>query len=231
VSQNNLTMVATDRYRVAVRAIDWDSGTNVIDETLTALGAAHAAKSKQDIRTQQRLVAITNTSDRELSRLPLLRSQDGDFTSDKGQLPTREARLFPETVDNYAVINTAGLIGRCGGYPRARAGGAAIPASRSTASPWEAIGWSRPGPPRNPDRRAHLSGEIPSRVSQEARLPPGRPGRGALQFGCGSRSPKRENPNKPGQCITSRSSRINPGADNYKYLCSLSPPDGSEPAC
>ncbi|XPP27038.1 MAG: DNA polymerase III subunit beta [Leucobacter sp.] len=108
VTENSLTLTATDRYRVATRRIDWehrDSG-----ETLTALVPAkvviEVGKTFAASGTVQ--VSIVKDGDRELIA----------FTGDnktvtslliKGNYPP-VGRLFPEQLDNYAVVGTAELI-------------------------------------------------------------------------------------------------------------------------
>jgi DNA polymerase-3 subunit beta len=110
VSENSLTMVATDRYRVAVRAVDWDAGDSASTETLTALVPARTLQEigKTFGHSGTISVAITNTDDRELIAF---RADRKTVTSllIKGNFPPVK-RLFPENVDNYAVINTAELI-------------------------------------------------------------------------------------------------------------------------
>jgi len=100
VSESRLTMVATDRYRVAVRAIDWDSGDATSTETLTALVPARTLQEigKTFGHSGTISVAITNTDDRELIAF---RADRKTVTSllIKGNFPPVK-RLFPETVDN-----------------------------------------------------------------------------------------------------------------------------------
>lgn len=109
VGENNLSLVATDRYRVAVREIDWDSGTSsaagttalVPARTLSEIGKtfAHAPTVK---------VSISVGDDRELISFA---AADKAVTSLllKGNYPPVK-RLFPETVEDFAVLNTADLV-------------------------------------------------------------------------------------------------------------------------
>ena len=107
--ENSLSLVATDRYRVAVREIDWDSG-DIASSTVTALVPARTLPEigKTFGHCGTISVAITSGDDRELIAF----SADKKTVTSlliKGNFPPVK-RLFPETVDNYAVINTADLI-------------------------------------------------------------------------------------------------------------------------
>lgn len=108
VTENSVSMVATDRYRVAVREIDWESsaGTESVSALVPARTLLEIGKTLGHSGTIS--VSITSKDDRELIA----------FTSDrktvtslliKGNFPPVK-RLFPQEVDNYAVINTADLI-------------------------------------------------------------------------------------------------------------------------
>lgn len=108
ISGNSLSLVATDRYRVAIRDIPWESTSGV--EDLTALVPARTMQEigKTFGHSGNISISITNKDDRELIA----------FTADnktvtslliKGNFPPVK-RLFPEVVENYAVINTANLI-------------------------------------------------------------------------------------------------------------------------
>lgn len=108
VTENSLTLTATDRYRVATRRIDWEQRES--GEALTALVPAkvvvEVGKTFASAGTVQ--VSIVKDGERELIA----------FTGDnktvtslliKGNYPP-VGRLFPENVDNYAVVGTAELI-------------------------------------------------------------------------------------------------------------------------
>ena len=111
VRENSLGLVATDRYRVAVREIEWDAGTVAGDsEAVTALVPARTLQEvgKTFGHSGTISVAITSRDDRELIAF----SADKKTVTSlliKGNFPPVR-RLFPETVDNYAVMNTADLI-------------------------------------------------------------------------------------------------------------------------
>jgi len=108
ITGNSLSLVATDRYRVAIRDIPWESTGTVAD--MTALVPARTIQEigKTFGHSGNISISITNKDDRELIA----------FTADnktvtslliKGNFPPVK-RLFPEKVENYAVINTADLI-------------------------------------------------------------------------------------------------------------------------
>ncbi|MGK0741181.1 DNA polymerase III subunit beta [Leucobacter sp. Z1108] len=108
IADNALTLTATDRYRVATRRIDWQPLGG--DPTLTALVPAkvviEVGKMFGGDGTVE--VAIVKDSDRELVAFT-----GGNKTVTslliKGNYPP-VGRLFPESIENYAVLNTAELV-------------------------------------------------------------------------------------------------------------------------
>lgn len=108
ISGNSLSLVATDRYRVAIRDIPWEAtgGTDV----QTALVPARTIQEigKTFGHSGNISIAITNKDDRELIAF----SADNKTVTSlliKGNFPPVK-RLFPEKVENFAVVNTADLI-------------------------------------------------------------------------------------------------------------------------
>ncbi|MBT1595636.1 DNA polymerase III subunit beta [Curtobacterium flaccumfaciens] len=109
VGDNDLSLIATDRYRVAVRTIAWDSGRVGSDplhalvpaRTLQEVGRTFGSASTVS-------VSISGNSDRELIAF---HADDKTVTSllIRGNYPPVR-RLFPETVNDHAVINTAELV-------------------------------------------------------------------------------------------------------------------------
>ena len=216
VSESRLTMVATDRYRVAVRAIDWDSGDATSTEILTALVPARTLQEigKTFGHSGTISVAITNTDDRELIAF---RADRKTVTSllIKGNFPPVK-RLFPETVDNYAVINTAELIEAVRRVSLVLEREAALRFTFTIDGvTLEAIGSEQAQASESID--AHLNGGDTVVSLKPAFL---LDGLGAVHSEFVRISfTKTENPNKPGPVlITSQSSKDQPGADNYKYL-------------
>ncbi|MDY7542161.1 MULTISPECIES: DNA polymerase III subunit beta [unclassified Cryobacterium] len=216
ISENSLSLVATDRYRVAVREIDWDPGTMVGADSITALVPARTLQEvgKTFGHSGTISVAITNTDDRELIA----------FTADKktvtsllikGNYPPVR-RLFPDQVDNYAVMNTAELIEATRRVALVLEREAALRFSFTTEGlTLEAVGSEQAQAKESVD--AILSG-VETVVSLKPQFL--LDGLTAVHSEFVRISfTKTENPNKPGPVlITSQSSRDQPGADSYKYL-------------
>ena len=215
VSENSLSLVATDRYRVAVREISWDSGNSGV-ESATALVPARTLTEigKTFGHSGTISVAITSTDDRELIAFQADRKTVTSLLI-KGNFPPVK-RLFPETVDNYAVINTAELIEAVRRVSLVLEREAALRFTFSIEGvTLEAIGSEQAQASESID--AFLTG-TDTVVSLKPQF---------LLDGLGSvhsefvriSFTKTENPNKPGPVlITSQSSKDQPGADNYKYL-------------
>lgn len=108
VGENSLTLTATDRYRVATRAIDWESAGAA--ESLTALVPSKIVTEvgKTFANDGQVQIAIVKDGEREL-----IAFSGGNKTVTslliKGNYPP-VGRLFPTSIDNYAVMNTAELV-------------------------------------------------------------------------------------------------------------------------
>jgi DNA polymerase-3 subunit beta len=215
VSENTLSLVATDRYRVAVRNIDWDSG----DAGVTTASALVPAKTLQEIgktfgNAGTISVSITNTDDRELIAF---RADKKTVTSllIKGNFPPVK-RLFPESVDNYAVINTAELIESTRRVSLVLEREAALRFSFTIDGvTLEAIG----------SEQAQASESIDALLTGSDTVVSLKPqflldGLSAVHSEYVRISfTKTDNPNKPGPVlITSQSSKDQPGTDDYKYL-------------
>ncbi|TFV98272.1 DNA polymerase III subunit beta [Leifsonia flava] len=216
VSENSLGLVATDRYRVAVREIDWDGGSTATAETITALVPARTLQEvgKTFGHSGTISVSITSKDERELIA----------FTADKktvtsllikGNFPPVR-RLFPETVENYAVMNTADLIEATRRVSLVLEREAAL---RFSFTPdgvtLEAIGSEQAQASETID--AVLTG-VETVVSLKPQFL--LDGLGAVHSEFVRISfTKTENPNKPGPVlITSQTSRDQAGADSYRYL-------------
>ena len=108
ITENSLTLTATDRYRVATRGIDWENRGG--QESLSALVPSKIVTEvgKTFAHDGQVQVAIVKDGEREL-----IAFTGGSKTVTslliKGNYPP-VGRLFPTAVDNYAVINTAELV-------------------------------------------------------------------------------------------------------------------------
>jgi DNA polymerase-3 subunit beta len=104
---DRLSLVATDRYRVAIRAIGWHS------EGAEARTALVPARTLQEVgrtfgSTGDVTISITRGEDRELIAFSAERRTVTSLLI-KGNFPPVR-RLFPETVENYAVVGTAELV-------------------------------------------------------------------------------------------------------------------------
>lgn len=108
VGENTLTLTATDRFRVATRGIAWEdrestSGISALvpSKIVTEVGKTFA--NDGEVR-----ISIIKDSDREL-----IAFSGGNKTVTslliKGNYPP-VGRLFPETVENYAVVSTSELV-------------------------------------------------------------------------------------------------------------------------
>ncbi len=215
VGDNSLSLVATDRYRVAVRAIGWD-GSGDAREGLTALVPARTLQEigKTFGHSGTISVSITSTDDRELIAF---RADRKTVTSllIKGNFPPVK-RLFPDTVENYAVINTAELIEAVRRVSLVLEREAALRFTfTADGVTLEAIG----------SEQAQASEAIDAILSGGDTVVSLKPqflldGLGAVHSEFVRISfTKTDNPNKPGPVlITSQSSKDQAGADDYRYL-------------
>lgn len=110
VSNNRLGLVATDRYRVAVREIDWDGGSIDAGDGLTALIPARTLQEvgKTFSHSGNITVSLSTNEDKELISFSADRKTVTSLLI-KGSFPPVR-RLFPQNVDNFAVMNKADLI-------------------------------------------------------------------------------------------------------------------------
>lgn len=108
ISENSLTLTATDRYRVATRGIDWEHAGDqdslsalVPSKIVTEVGKTFSGDGQVNVSIikdgERELIAFTGGTKTVTSLLI------------KGNYPP-VGRLFPESVDNYAVVNTAELV-------------------------------------------------------------------------------------------------------------------------
>ena len=216
VRANNLSLVATDRYRVAVREIQWDGGGVASEDSVTALVPARTLQEvgKTFGHSGTISVAITSRDDRELIAFSADRKTVTSLLI-KGNFPPVR-RLFPETVDNYAVMNTADLIEATRRVALVLEREAALRYSfTADGLTLEAIG----------SEQAQASETIDAILTGDDTVVSLKPqflldGLGAVHSEFVRISfTKTENPNKPGPVlITSQTSREQAGADTYRYL-------------
>ena len=109
VSGTGLSLVATDRYRVALREIPWDGGGTASDESTTALVPARTLTEvgKTFAHGGDISIAFSGSGDREIIAFT---AGNKTVTSllIKGNFPPVR-RLFPEATEHHAVVNTAEL--------------------------------------------------------------------------------------------------------------------------
>ncbi|WP_457099787.1 DNA polymerase III subunit beta [Microbacterium sp. P5_E9] len=109
VSGTQLSLVATDRYRVALREIPWDGGATASDEATTALVPARTLTEVGKTFSHGGNISITfsGSGDREIIAFT---AGNKTVTSllIKGNFPPVR-RLFPEQTEHHAVVNTAEL--------------------------------------------------------------------------------------------------------------------------
>ena len=216
VTENSLSLVATDRYRVAVREIDWDPGSNTAAGTITALVPARTLQEvgKTFGHSGTISVSITNSDDRELIAFTANKKTVTSLLI-KGNFPPVR-RLFPTAVDNYVVMNTADLIEATRRVQLVLEREAALRFTFATDGvTLEAVG----------SEQAQASETIDAILSGTETVVSLKPqflldGLSAVHSEFVRISfTKTENPNKPGPVlITSQTSREQAGADSYKYL-------------
>lgn len=215
VTETTISLVATDRYRVAVREIPWNGSSSGIDSATALVPARTLAEiGKTFGHSGQVSIAISSSDDRELIAF---QADSKTVTSllIKGNFPPVK-RLFPETVENFAVMNTAELVDAVRRVSLVLEREAALRFSFSIDGlTLEAIGSEQAQASETID--AFLTGDD-TVVSLKPQF---------LLDGLTSvhsefvriSFTKTDNPNKPGPVlITSQSSKDQPGADNYRYL-------------
>jgi DNA polymerase III subunit beta len=215
IADNRLSLVATDRYRVAVREIDWDGSDGGTD----AATALVPARTLQEIgktlgHSGTISVSIASKDDRELIAFTAEKKTVTSLLI-KGNFPPVK-RLFPDTVENYAVINTGELMEAVRRVSLVLEREAALRFTfNSDGLKLEAIG----------SEQAQASEAIDALLTGEDTVVSLKPqflldGLTAVHSEFVRISfTKTENPNKPGPVlITSQTSKEQAGSDNYRYL-------------
>ncbi len=103
VSGTQLSLVATDRYRVALSDIDWDGGQDAAQALVPARTLQEVGKTFS--HSGEISIAFSGAGDREIIAFT---SGNRTVTSllIKGNFPPVR-RLFPDQTEHYAVVNTA----------------------------------------------------------------------------------------------------------------------------
>lgn len=106
VAGDNLSLVATDRYRVSLRDVPWDGESVETTALVPARTLVEVGKTFGQAGNIQ--IAFSGAGDREIIAFT---SGNKTVTSllIKGNFPPVR-RLFPEQTDHYAVVNTTDLI-------------------------------------------------------------------------------------------------------------------------
>jgi DNA polymerase-3 subunit beta len=216
VGENSLSLVATDRYRVAIQEIQWDSAGAKNADQVTALVPARTLMEigKTFGHGSTISVSITNTDDRELIAFSAEKKTVTSLLI-KGNFPPVR-RLFPDTVDNYAVVNTADLMEAVRRVSLVLEREAALRFTFTIDGvTLEAIGSEQAQASETIDGHLHGEDTVVSLKPQFLL-----DGLGAVHSEFVRISfTKTDNPNNPGPVlITSQSSKDQPGADHYRYL-------------
>lgn len=107
-NENELTLIATDRYRVSVKSIEWDGGE--AGDDLQALVPARTLAEVGRMFGSAETVEITMSDSQDRQQIAFTA---GDKTVTtlliKGNYPPVR-RLFPAETPHYAVVNTGELI-------------------------------------------------------------------------------------------------------------------------
>ncbi|MFT4122991.1 MAG: DNA polymerase III subunit beta [Microbacteriaceae bacterium] len=215
VADGAISFIATDRYRVAVREIAWSAAADAPDAATALIPARTLVEvGKTFGHAGDVSVSITANEDREL-----IAFSAGDKTVTslliKGNFPPVR-RLFPESVENYAVLNTAELVEAVRRVALVLEREAALRFTFGTDGlTLEAIGSEQAQASESID--AFLTGADTVVSLKPAFL---LDGLGAVHSEFVRISfTTTEQPNKPGPVlITSQSSKDQPGTDNYRYL-------------
>jgi DNA polymerase-3 subunit beta len=107
-TKDNISLVATDRYRVAIQDIAWK--TSAQDQDKTALIPAKTLQEIAKTFSNQGEIAISiNPSDEK--DLIAFKANNRSVTSRliKGNFPAVKT-LFPEKIENFAIVNTHDLL-------------------------------------------------------------------------------------------------------------------------
>lgn len=214
VSERTLTLTATDRYRVATRSLDWeDRGTG---EELTALVPSKIVTEVGKTFSSDGEVRITIIKDGERE---LIAFTGGNKTVTslliKGNYPP-VGRLFPDSIENYAVVNTGDLVEAVGRVGLVLEREAALRFSFSEGSVMlEAAGTESAQAVENVD--VHLVGdEIVVSLKPQFLLDGLRSTRSEFTRVAFTRT---DNPGKPGPVlITSQRSKEDADEASFRYL-------------
>lgn len=213
VGESTLGLVATDRYRVAIRALPWHgedgSGLTALVPARTLQEVGRTFGGSGDVA-----VSITRGDDRELIAFIADRRTVTSLLI-KGNFPPVR-RLFPENVENHAVMGTAELIEATRRVQLVLEREAALRYSfTADGLALEALG----------SEQAQASEQIDAVVTGDDTVVSLKP-QFLLDGLAGVKTDfvrlaftKTENPNKPGPVlVTAQKSRDDAGTDDFRYL-------------
>lgn len=214
IAEHRLNLIATDRYRVAIRGIPWEAAEGTVSTTALVPARTLQEVGKTFSGASTISISITGSEDRELIAF----SADKKTVTSlliKGNFPP-VGRLFPETTENYAVMNTAELVEATRRVQLVLEREAALRYSFDLDGvTLEAIG----------SEQAQASENIEALLTGTDTVVSLKPqflldGLGAVHSEFVRIAfTKTENPNKPGPVlITSQSSKDSAGSDDYRYL-------------
>ncbi len=214
IAEHRLNLIATDRYRVAIRGIPWEAAEGTVSTTALVPARTLQEVGKTFSGASTISISITGSEDRELIAF----SADKKTVTSlliKGNFPP-VGRLFPETTENYAVMNTAELVEATRRVQLVLEREAALRYSFDLEGvTLEAIG----------SEQAQASENIEALLTGTDTVVSLKPqflldGLGAVHSEFVRIAfTKTENPNKPGPVlITSQSSKDSAGSDDYRYL-------------
>lgn len=108
VSGTTISLVATDRYRVALRELAWDGGDAAPDASALVPARLLQEIGKNFSHAGEIKISLPGSGDREIVAFS---AGDRTVTSlmVKGNFPPVR-RLFPSQTDHYAVVNTGELV-------------------------------------------------------------------------------------------------------------------------
>ncbi len=214
IAEHRLNLIATDRYRVAILGIPWEAAEGTVSTTALVPARTLQEVGKTFSGASTISISITGSEDRELIAF----SADKKTVTSlliKGNFPP-VGRLFPETTENYAVMNTAELVEATRRVQLVLEREAALRYSFDLEGvTLEAIG----------SEQAQASENIEALLTGTDTVVSLKPqflldGLGAVHSEFVRIAfTKTENPNKPGPVlITSQSSKDSAGSDDYRYL-------------
>ena len=212
VSENTLSLVATDRYRVSLRDVPWDGESAEQSALVPARTLQEVGKTFGHAGTIQ--ISFSGAGDREIIAFT---AGNKTVTSllIKGNFPPVR-RLFPEQTDHHAVVNTADLT------EAVRRVALVLDRSAPLRFTFDTVSVTMDASGGEQARSLRVGRRAPERRGRHSRAQPAVPARGARR---GQERVVRvtftssDNANKLSPVlITSQTSVDKAGLDSFKYL-------------